>query len=57
MARLDPLEIERKPVEAASELVVRGYMKTFGELGNGPPRTLTPTPTPQTSRTCPRCFS
>ena len=33
MARLDPLEIERKPVEDASELVVRDYMKTFGEMG------------------------
>lgn len=31
VSRLDPLEIERKPVEEASETVVRGYMKTFGE--------------------------
>ncbi|XP_043191514.1 2-oxoglutarate dehydrogenase, mitochondrial-like isoform X1 [Amphibalanus amphitrite] len=31
VARLDPLEIERKPVETASEIVVRGYMKTFDE--------------------------
>ena len=35
MARLDPLEIERKPVEAASELVVRGHMKTFGKNMGG----------------------
>lgn len=33
VARLDPLEIERKPVKAASEIVVRGYLKNFGELG------------------------
>ncbi|XP_037084049.1 2-oxoglutarate dehydrogenase, mitochondrial-like isoform X2 [Pollicipes pollicipes] len=31
VARLDPLEIERKPVETASEIVVRGYMKNFDE--------------------------
>ncbi|XP_037082779.1 2-oxoglutarate dehydrogenase, mitochondrial-like [Pollicipes pollicipes] len=31
VARLDPLEIERKPVETASEIVVRGYMKSFDE--------------------------
>ncbi|XP_043191293.1 2-oxoglutarate dehydrogenase, mitochondrial-like isoform X1 [Amphibalanus amphitrite] len=31
VARLDPLEIERKPVETASEIVVRGYMQNFDE--------------------------
>ena len=34
MARLDPLEIERKPVETASEIVVRGYMQNFGTWGH-----------------------